>query len=164
MVDRVEALNPVRQSIESDLLHTESIVAGLKAKQRTVAGDNQRYRSKQKQLALLTAHDEDLRRHVKIAEENYLLYHKRQEEARIAEELDRQKFLNVSIVERAAPPALPADRHRSLIALLGLLVASFLALTAALVADYLDRPVRDAAHLEEASGLPVIASLTRSDA
>jgi len=162
VVDRVDTLNPVRQGIEAELLRTNSVIAGLKAKELSVARRHREYRSKQQTLAGLTTRDEDLRRRVKIAEENYLLYQKRQEEARIAEALDRQKFLNVSVVERGAPPALPADRHRSLIALLGLLVAALISIAAALTADHLDRPVQFAPQLSEVSGLPVLASMSRS--
>src|SRR5262249_34170254 len=128
VVDRVDALNPVRQTIEAELFHTESLIAGLRARQRVVAGDHRRYRSKQQVLALLTARDEDLHRRVKIAEENYLLYQKRQEESRIAEALDRQKFLNVSVVQRAMPAALPDDRHRLFIGLLGVLFAMLISI------------------------------------
>jgi uncharacterized protein involved in exopolysaccharide biosynthesis len=162
VVDRVDTLNPVRQGIESELLRTSSVIAGLKAKEHTVATNHRQYRSKQQALAGLTTRNEDLHRRVKIAEENYLLYQKRQEEARIAEALDRQKFLNVSVVERGAPPALPADRHRLLIALLGLLVAALISIAAALTADHLDRPVRFVPLLTEVSGLPVLASMSRS--
>jgi uncharacterized protein involved in exopolysaccharide biosynthesis len=162
VVDRVDTLNPVRQSIEAELLRTESVIAGLKARQQAVTGDHRRYRSKEQSLGRLTAQNEDLHRRVKIAEENYLLYQKRQEEARIAEALDRQKFLNVSVVERGVPPALPADRHRSLIALLGLLIAALVAIAAALTVDHLDRPVQFAPQLSEVTGLPVLASVSRS--
>lgn len=162
VVDRVDALNPVRQGIEAELLRTNSIIAGLKAKELSVAAHHRQYRNKQQALTGLTTRSEDLHRRVKIAEENYLLYQKRQEEARIAEAMDRQKFLNVSIVERAAPPALPADRHRSLIALLSLLIAALIAIAAALTADRLDRPVQFAPQLSEVSGLPVLASMSRS--
>ena len=160
VVERVDALNPVRQTIEAELLRTESLIAGLKAKRSVVAGDDRRNRSKQQTLAHLTARDEELHRRVKIAEENYLLYQKRQEEARIAEALDRQKFLNVSVVERAVPPALPDARHRMFIALLGLLLAVLISIAAALIVDYLDRPVHSPTELTEAAGLPVLASVS----
>jgi len=163
VVDRVDALNPVRQSIEAELLRTNSVIAGLKAKELAVATHHRQYRSKQQTLTGLTARDEDLHRRIKIAEENYLLYQKRQEEARIAEAMDRQKFLNVSIVERATTPALPADRHRMLIGLLGLFVAALISIAAALTVEHFDRPVEFAPQLSEISGLPVLASMTRSD-
>ncbi len=42
---------------------------------------------------------EDLQREVKAAEENYLLYLQKREEARIADALDKSHILNVAIAE-----------------------------------------------------------------
>jgi len=49
-----------------------------------------------------------LQRDKKEAEDNYQLYAKKREEARIADELDRQKITNVSIAEAATVPQLPS--------------------------------------------------------
>jgi uncharacterized protein involved in exopolysaccharide biosynthesis len=156
LVDTIHALNPVRQTIESELMRTESTIAGLRARQSNMQSDFSQQQARQNGLTEITAgHDEMLRR-VKIAEENYLLYQKKQEESRIADAMDRLKILNVSIVERATPPALPMKRHRGVFTLLGVVAALFAALAAAFVAEQFDRPVRGPRDLKSASGLPVL--------
>ena len=51
---------------------------------------------------------------MKTEEDNYLLYLRKQEEARINDALDRRGILNVAIAEPATHPALPS---RSIISL-----------------------------------------------
>ena len=51
---------------------------------------------------------QDLLRTAKTEEDNYLLYLRKQEEARINDALDARGILNVAIAEPATVPALPA--------------------------------------------------------
>ncbi len=156
VVDTIQALNPIRQSVEAELMRTESVIAGLRARQKNMQNDFGDQRVRQNGLSQITASHEEILRRVKIAEENYMLYQKKQEEARIAEAMDRLKILNISIVDHATPPALPVKKHRLTFALLGLVAGFFLALAAAFIADQFDQPIRVASDLRAASGLPVL--------
>ena len=66
-----------------------------------------------------TAQYQDLTRHVKEAEENYQLYQKKQEEARITDELDQNKITNVSMAEAPVQPQLASSPNRPLNLVLG---------------------------------------------
>ena len=59
----------------------------------------QDYERQLSQLEGMTAQYQDLTRRVKEAEENYQLYQKKQEEARITGELDQSKITNVSLAD-----------------------------------------------------------------
>src|SRR2546427_4639833 len=48
-------------------------------------------------------------RNVKAAEDNYLLYLRKQEEARISDALDRRQIVNVSIAQAATVPEMRAS-------------------------------------------------------
>ena len=77
-------------------------------------------------LADATAAFDDLVRTPKEAEDNYLLYAKKTEEARIAESLDQQKIANVAIAETPIEPHLPSKPNVMLNLALGVLSAGFL--------------------------------------
>ena len=163
VVDRTDTLNPLRQSVEADILRTQAQVAGLKARETVLARDLQEKQGRQRGLSTLTAARENLARDLRIAEENYLLYEKKQEESRIADAMDREKILNVAVIEPAAPPLVPTDRHRSVFVLLGVVFAMLLSAGAGLAADAFDPPVRSPRDLEKATGLPVVLDLTKGE-
>ncbi len=139
LADSSQAPNPLRQSLEAESLRLESQVAGLRARRENLTADLSEYRGRQSRLEELTSNHNDLERSAKIAEENYLLYQRKLEEARLGDALDRRRILNVSVLERAAVPVLPASQHRTYLLLLGLFAAGFGALGGAFIADYLER-------------------------
>lgn len=139
IADTSQAPNPLRQSLEAEALRLESQLGGLRARREALAGDLAEYRGRQARLESLTADHNDLERSVKIAEENYLLYQRKLEEARLGDALDQRRILNVAILERAEVPALPAPQHRTYLLLFGFFAASFGALAGAFVTDYLER-------------------------
>ena len=139
LADSSQAPNPLRQSLESESLRLESQAAGLRARKTVIAKDLTEYRTRQSRLEQLTANHNDLERSVKIAEENYLLYQRKLEEARLGDALDQRRILNVAVLERATVPVLPAPRHRTYLLLFGFFAAGFGALAGAFVTDYLER-------------------------
>ena len=78
---------------------------------------------------------------------------------------DRQSLLATmptdggEIVSEAAIPAGPSAPNRTQVLLAALLVGIVLGLVVAFVRDRLDPAIRDAAELEEASGLPLLATI-----
>jgi uncharacterized protein involved in exopolysaccharide biosynthesis len=106
----------------------------------------------------LTAEHDTLERKLKLAEDNYLRYEEKKEQARIATALDLEQFLNVSIVEPAKEPALPAERNVAMVMLVGLLLASCTGVGAAVVRDRQNRAVASAAEIAALTGLPVLST------
>jgi uncharacterized protein involved in exopolysaccharide biosynthesis len=158
VVDETEALNPIRQSVEAEYFRTQTELAGLEARQRELRRKLGEQQGRQMRLEALTAEHDTLTRKLKLAEENYLRYEDRKEQARIANALDLQQFLHVSIVEPAKEPALPAERHSAVMLLLGLLLASCTGLGAAVARDRQNRAVSSAAEIAELTGLPVLST------
>jgi len=139
VVDTSQAPNPLRQSLEAESLRLESQVAGLRVRREALVADLSEYRARQSRLEELTGNHNDLERSVKIAEENFLLYQRKLEEARLGDALDKRQILNVSVLERAAVPILPAPQHRAYLLLFGFFAAGFGALGGAFITDYLER-------------------------
>ncbi|MBY0505766.1 MAG: hypothetical protein K2X03_17760 [Bryobacteraceae bacterium] len=139
LADTSHAPNPLRQSLEAESLRLESQAAGLRARRAALAADLSEYRARQSRLEEMTANHNDLERSVKIAEENYLLYQRKLEEARLGDALDRSRILNVAILEAAEVPVLPAAQHRAYLLIFGFFASGFGALGAAFITDYLER-------------------------
>ncbi len=139
LADSSQAPNPLRQSLEAESLRLETQVAGLRARRESLAADLTEYRARQSRLEQLTANHNDLERSVKIAEENYLAYERKLEEARLGDALDQRRILNVAVLERAEVPALPASQHRAYLLLFGFFAAGFGSLAGAFITDYLER-------------------------
>ncbi len=158
VVDETEALNPIRQSVEAEYFRTQTELAGLEARQRELRQKLGEQKSRQTRLESLTAEHDTLERKVKLAEENYLRYEERKEQARIATALDLEQLLHVSIVEPAREPALPAERPLAMVMLMGLLLGGCTGVGAAVVRDHRNRAVGSAAEIAALTGLPVLST------
>ena len=136
--------------------------AGLQDRRQTLARQSWIYRQNLMKLGNATATHDDLVRTQKEAEDNYLLYAKKTEEARIAESLDQQKIANVAIAETPTEPHLPSKPNVPLNVALGVVSACFLSLGGAFAAEYFSDTVAQPSELEELTGLPVLATAYRS--
>jgi uncharacterized protein involved in exopolysaccharide biosynthesis len=103
---------------------------------------------------------QDLENTEKAAEENYLLYIKKQEQARMADALDQRGIVNVAIAEEPVAPALPVWSTWTVLAL-GLVGATVAGSGAAFVADYLDPALRTPEEVAAYLHAPVLASFPR---
>ena len=152
----------MHQSLEIDLAKQESELSGLQSRRQTLAFQTGTYRERLVKLANATAAFDDLTRTQKETEENYLLYAKKTEEARIAESLDQQKISNVAIAEAPTEPHLPSKPNVPLNIALGVVLASFLSFGGAFAAEYFSDTVAQPSELEDLTGLPVLATSYRS--
>lgn len=98
-------LNPIRQSLELDLTKSKLTAAGLHAREKSLNSQIQSYQDELSHLDRSTARHDQLLQTVKDAEENYQLYSKKREEARIDEALDQHGIADITI---ASGPSLPA--------------------------------------------------------
>lgn len=158
-VEESTDVNPLRHGLESDLARAELQEAGLQARRDSLAGILAGYRARLAQLENATIHHDELQRAVKESEENYLLYQRKHEEARIADSLDQQKIANVAIAEAPVARHIPAKPNVLLNLILGTLLAGFVSLGAAFVSEYSASSFHTPADLEAATGLPVLATV-----
>lgn len=156
--EEVTDQNPTQQWIQSELAKARADLQGLQARaadtERTVAA----YNANTSQLEQNAMAEQDLVRAAKAAEESYLLYRRKGEEARISDALDERRILNVAVAQNASAPALPA--HSTLYyALLGLMLACSVTVGLVFAADYLDPSYRTPEEVMRSLDLPVLASL-----
>lgn len=158
-VEQATDLNPLRQTLETELSRARLEQTGAQARRDTLAGQLRDYEGALRKLEGDTTTHNDLQRQVKEAEENYQLYAKKREEARIADELDRQKITNVSIAEAPAVPRIPSSPNRPLNLVLGIFVAGLLSLGAVFSAEMLGDTVHTPRQLEALTGSTVLATV-----
>jgi uncharacterized protein involved in exopolysaccharide biosynthesis len=72
-----------------------------------------------------------LQRRVELDESNYRSFLAKSEDARLLEELDRRKLVNIAVIERAAPPVQPSSLSPRIRAVIGAAVGLAAALAAA---------------------------------
>jgi uncharacterized protein involved in exopolysaccharide biosynthesis len=150
--------NPTYQWIGSELAKATADLPTLKA--RADATDRQvaAYRSKIGRLDQKGLQQQDLMRVVKAEEETYLSYQKKEEEARISDQMDTSRIANVVIADAATVPALPSTSH-VLLAILGLPLGILFGIAAAFVSDYFDPSFRSAEEVWDVLQLQVLAAL-----
>ncbi len=138
-VEQTTDVNPVRQSLEIDMARERADLAGFQARKQALGSQEQSYQSQLIRLDGATAQYDELIRHQKEVEENYLLYSKKSEEARIAESLDRQKISNVAIIETPSEPHLPSKPNVPFNLIVGTFLAACVSIGFALCAEYYQR-------------------------
>jgi uncharacterized protein involved in exopolysaccharide biosynthesis len=166
-----ESANPVRdettdQSVnyewaKAELQKAQVEMRGLKAREATSGGQLAEYRIRARQLGENAIVQDDLESSEKAAQENYLLYVKKREEARMGDALDRGGIVNVAIAEQPVVPALPVWPAAGVV-FAGFVAALGAGTGAAFAADYLDPSLRTPEEVLACLEIPVLASLPRT--
>jgi uncharacterized protein involved in exopolysaccharide biosynthesis len=161
-VEEQTDLNPLRQTLETELARARLDQSAAIARRATLSGQLQQYQAALDQLEGNTTKHNDLQREMKEAEDNYQLYAKKREESRIADELDRQKITNVSIAEAPVAAQVPTSPNRPLNLILGVALAAFLCIGSVISVELLDDRVHSARQLEAMTGGLVLATVPQN--
>ncbi len=122
-------------------LQKELIMAEVdfKAQQAKNASTKQQLAQLGKQLQDFAEKEKELKKlelEVEAAEENYTNFVSKLEETRILDEMDRQKMVNVAVIEKPMVPIKPIKPRKKLNLLIGIILGVTSSFTYALVADY----------------------------
>ena len=150
-------INPQRQTLETELSRAEGVEAGLRGRIQAMQAQDQAYKAELIKLDRMLPKEQQLVREVKVAEENYLLYAKRREEARIGQRMDEQKIANVVLSEKPRAPVAPKSRVGTIATLyvLGLIVG----VLAVALLSRLRRTVQTPWDLEGIADVPVLGTV-----
>jgi uncharacterized protein involved in exopolysaccharide biosynthesis len=155
-------LNPLRQSLETELARGRVDLAGAEGRHEMLLGQVAQYEAQLSRLEASTAPYEDLNRKVKQSEESYQLYKQKEEEARITDELDENKITNVSVAEAPAQPQLPARPNRPLNLVLGIVLGLLLSAGSVFVVELMRDTITTPRELEALTGQRVLASMPKN--
>lgn len=156
--DQTSVPEPNHEWALAELTKAEVEMSALTARStasRRVLADS---RSAALRLGQRALQQEDLLRNLKSAEERYLLYAGKREEARIEDALDQDGILNITVAEEPSVPALPA-RSALPFALLGLVLAGTVGTAVAFAVDYCDPAFRTPDEVVAYLETPVLACL-----
>lgn len=150
------------QWIRTELAKDAVGLLGLRARESAVSGTLTAMKTRVLQLARESAVQQDLLRTAKANEESYLLYHRKREEARIADALDQRRIVNAAIAEPPVVPLVPIGLSISMQLVLSLLFAGFLSLGIGFLAEYLDPAFRTPIDVEESLEIPLLAVIPKN--
>jgi uncharacterized protein involved in exopolysaccharide biosynthesis len=151
--------DPTHQWLRGELARVRTERVALMARGAAIADSVREYRTKARQLDEKGTAQQDLTRAMKSAEENYLLYRRKQEEARISDALDRTRISNVAIAEAPTVPALPSSSGGSWILKLGAILSVLIGIGTTYLLHYISPYFRTPEEVERSLGIPVLTSL-----
>jgi len=152
---------PVQDWMATELAKAEVDGAALEARAEAAARVVRHYEESAHRLDEKGAQQDDLIRNVKTAEDNYLLYLRKREEARISDALDSKRIVNVSVAEAATVPALPT-LHLGWLLVGSFFAAGIVSVGSAYAADRLDPLFRGPDELSRYLEVRVLAEIPRS--
>jgi uncharacterized protein involved in exopolysaccharide biosynthesis len=156
--DETTNRNPTYEWVDSELAKASSELAAEQARAEALSRTLRSYEQQAGALDQKQAVEQDLLRDKKAQEENYLLYQRKQEEARISNALNQSRIVNVTVAEAAAVPVLPS-RSRAFTLLAGLLAAIAASVVAVAAGEYLNPSFRTLDDVQESLDVPVLASV-----
>ncbi len=159
MAAQTYAEDPVRTSLMNDLVSTEMQLVRAAVKARHLEREVSDFRGRLDHLGDAAYERLRLERAVRVAEEAYLLYTKKADEARIAQAMDESRLVNVALADpvRVAPQS--GARGGMQLALLGGIVGLVAGVGAAFAREYFNPALTTEDSVRHHLGLPVLASV-----
>lgn len=153
--------NPTYQLLQEEMVKANEDLTSYRARAYATAPIVEAYRQQALMVDQKGIQRQDLIRNIKAAETNYLLYVQKQEQARISDEMDKDRILNVAIAEAPTVPSMPVYPPLMLM-IAGGVVALMISVAVAFVADYLDPSFRTPDELVQFLGVPLLATFAQN--
>jgi uncharacterized protein involved in exopolysaccharide biosynthesis len=157
--NKVRSGNPVFQEVEKDLIKVQADWSSQIAKAAAQKAQLAWIESEIRSFGLLENDYLNQKRDVETNEKNYRIYLERLEEARISEEMNRQKMANISVIQAAAPPAEKLKPKTMVNILLGIIIGIVASLGTAFLSENISQSFSTPENAERRLGLPVIATV-----
>jgi len=160
--DETTDRNPIFEWVDSELTKARSQLAAEQTRAEVLASTVRSYEQEASKLDQKEVLQQRLLRDQKAKEANYLLYSRKQEEARISDSLDRSRIVNVAVAEAATVPAVPS-RSRGMTLLVGFFAAIAVSLVVAAAAEHFNPSLRTSGEVQELLDVPVLALISTPD-
>jgi uncharacterized protein involved in exopolysaccharide biosynthesis len=158
--DETTDRDPTYETLRAELAKANTDLSALQARATATSAMIRSYKAKSERLDQQEVLQQDMLRAAKANEENYLLYLRKQEEARISDALDRQRISNVLVAEAPTVP-FKSQGRRLLFVILGTLFASLASVVTGLVVDQRDPSFRTPQEVQDFLGSPVLAAFPK---
>jgi uncharacterized protein involved in exopolysaccharide biosynthesis len=154
--------DPTHEWLRTEMAKARADLVGLEARASVMSGAVRTLHDKALRLDRASVVQQDLLRVAKADEESYLLYHRKREEASIADALDQKRIVNATVAEAAAVPLVPAGLPAGVKLVLASLVATLLSLGLAFLSEYFDPSFRTPGEVQDYLDMPVLASIPKN--
>jgi len=154
--------DPTHAWVRTELAKARADLLGLEARASVMSGALRRMQNKVLTLDRDAVIQQDLLRAAKTNEESYLLYHRKREEARIADALDQRGIVNAAIAEAATVPLVPDGLPTGVKLILALVIASLVALGTGFLTEHLDPSFRTPGEIKECLDMPLLAAIPKN--
>jgi len=156
--------DPAHAWVKTEMVKAQADLMGLQARVSAMSGALKALESRALKLEGESVVQQDLLRTARANEENYLLYHRKREEARIADALDQRKIINAAVAEAPMVPLVPESLPTTVKVLLAVVVATLVSLGLGFLMEYLDPSFRTLEEVEEYLEIPLLATVPRNNA
>jgi uncharacterized protein involved in exopolysaccharide biosynthesis len=150
--------NPTFALVREELVKARAELASLRALSTSYTKVGAAYQSSAIERDQKQLEQQELLRNVKTAEQNYLLYLNKKEEARISDAFDQKRIVNVSIAQAASVPAFPSN-PASLVLSIAAVLGCLMGLGAAFVREQIDSSMGSPDQVEAYLNMPVLAAM-----
>lgn len=161
---KMETGNPVYQQTELEMINTEAELRSQAAKAASLAQLLNQVGERIRTLDLNERKFQTLKREMSANEKYYKTYEDRLEEARISEDMNRNKLANISVIQAAAVPAKPIRPKKMLNLVLSLFIGSFGGLVVSFAAEQFSQGLSTPEGVEKRLGLPVLTTISIKEA
>lgn len=153
--------NPIREVLTQEILHHERNLFDLRERVKALPTflDDWRDQNEEAAIALRkkTIELASLEQDVSSAREAYRLFERKQDEARIAEALDKEGIVNVSVLDPASLAVKPFNQMSMVMVLAALVAGIGLGVGSAVGVEFLGRNFKLEEQVEQHLALPVFA-------
>lgn len=152
--------NDVYKHIEMDIISTEADLTSTEAKVSIIQQQRDYYDQELQKIDLREKQLRSLKREIENNEINYKEYLSRYEEARISEDMDRQKLANISVIQEAIAPTGPIRPRRRTNIMVGILLGLGAGFGFSLLSEfYISQGLSTPAQVERVLGIPVLSTI-----
>ncbi|WP_279342494.1 GumC family protein [Geotalea sp. SG265] len=154
---KAKSSNVIYQNVEMELIKAETELTSQKGR---LASLRQQLRQVDKNIQSLDLSEkglQELKRDQQLNEKNYQIYLTKTEEARIAENMDRLKIANISVIQDAAVSGNPVKPNKLLYSAIGIVFGCISGVGVAFLSESRARTFSNPLAVERLLGVPVLA-------
>ena len=153
--------NATHQQLQLALLNEQAALANYQSKLEAQRQQLAEAKDRLKTLNETEVTIRNLMREINVHETNYLRYTDNLEQARIEQAMEKQRIANINVVQQATLPVRPVRPRKAFNLIVGFFMATFGALTLAMLFQYLDHTIQTPEQLEDCLHLRTLACIPR---
>lgn len=158
--ERSVALNDVYRRLTNEILSAEASLKALQEREKSLTALAVQYQARLIEFDQKGYEKSELERAKSISEEAWLLYHRKSQEAEIANALTQEKVANINLADAASPNYKPISPQPVLNLIVFTVVGLLAALAGTVTIEKLNPAVRSEATVRRRFGLEVLASIS----